>query len=580
MNERLPALMRREEERFARAHPRSRALAEQARAHLLAGVPMHWMAKWPGGFPLFVAEARGSRFTDVDGHEYVDFCLGDTGAMSGHAPEATLRAIAEQAAKGITTMLPTEDALVVSEELTRRFGVARWQFALTATDANRFTIRLARHVTGRPKVLVFNWCYHGSVDEAFATLDGGRVVARRGNLGPPVPLAETTKVVQWNDVAGLEAALAPGDIALVLTEPALTNVGIVHPDAGFHDALHAMTRATGTLLAMDETHTICCGPGGFTGEHGLEPDVVTIGKTIAGGIPASAYGFTDELADRIAASIELEDVDVGGVGGTLAANALSLAAMRATLAEVLTGEAFGRMIPLAERWTSGVEDAIAEAALPWHVTRLGCRAEYLFGPERPRNGTEAHAAGDFALERYMHLHALNRGVLLTPFHNMALMSPATSEADVDRHSEVFREACASSPTDVCRATPSDPLGREHRRRGARGYDDPADVTLQRVRRVERHGRLTGGDGEGAARLGELPVAREPELVAPLGEPADPELHRPVAGGVLLEQIELRVRLVRAGHGDRPQRLVPAGAAGQVTDAEQRARRDAAAASAV
>jgi glutamate-1-semialdehyde 2,1-aminomutase len=440
LDERLPALVRREEERFARDHPRSAAHAERAKEHLLAGVPMHWMAKWPGGFPLFVSEARGSRFTDVDGHEYVDFCLGDTGAMSGHGPEATLRAIAEQAARGITTMLPTADAAAVAEELTRRFGVMRWQFALTATDANRFTIRLARHVTGRSKVLVFNWCYHGTVDETFATLDGERVVARRGNLGPPVSPVETTRVVEWNDVAGLETALATRDVALVLTEPALTNVGIVHPDAGFHDALRTLTRESGTLLAIDETHTICCGPGGFTRAHGLEPDVVTIGKPIAGGIPAAAYGFADELAGRIAASIELEDVDVGGVGGTLAANALSLAAMRATLAEVLTDEAFARMIPLAERWTGGVEQAIAEAGLPWHVTRLGCRAEYLFGPDRPRNGTEAHAAGDFALERYMHLHALNRGVLLTPFHNMALMSPATSEADVDRHTEVFREA--------------------------------------------------------------------------------------------------------------------------------------------
>jgi len=436
----LSALMRREEERFAREHPRSRALAERAKAHLLAGVPMHWMAKWPGGFPLFVAEARGSRFVDVDGHEYVDFCLGDTGAMSGHAPEATLRAVAEQATRGITTMLPTEDALAVSEELTRRFGVTRWQFALTATDANRFSIRLARHVTRRQKVLVFNWCYHGSVDEAFATLDAGQVVARRGNLGPPVPPSETTKVVEWNDLEGLEAALAPGDVALVLTEPALTNVGIVHPDPGFHDAVRGLTRDTATLLAIDETHTICCGPGGFTRADGLRPDVVTVGKPIAGGIPAAAYGFTDELADRIAASIELEDVDVGGVGGTLAANALSLAAMRATLDEVLTEEAFGRMIPLAERWTSGVEEAIAETGLRWHVTRLGCRAEYLFGPDRPRNGTEAHAAGDFLLERYMHLHALNRRVLLTPFHNMALMSPATTEADVDRHTEIFAEA--------------------------------------------------------------------------------------------------------------------------------------------
>ena len=432
--------MLREEERFAREHPRSRALAERAREHLLAGVPMHWMAKWPGGFPLFVAEARGSRFVDVDGHEYVDFCLGDTGAMSGHAPAATLRAIAEQSARGITTMLPVEDALWVADELTRRFGVTRWQFALTATDANRFTIRLARHVAGRPKVLVFNWCYHGTVDESFATLDAGAVVPRRGNLGPPVPPSETTKVVEWNDVDGLEAALGPRDVAVVLTEPALTNVGIVHPDPGFHEALRVLTRETGTLLAIDETHTICCGPGGYTAVHGLEPDVVTIGKPIAGGIPASAYGFTDELADRVSASIELEDVDVGGVGGTLAANALSLAAMRATLAAVLTTEAFARMIPLAERWAGGVEDVIAESGLPWHVTQLGCRAEYLFGPDRPRTGTEAHAAGDFALERLMHLYGLNRGILLTPFHNMALMAPTTTDADVDRHTDVFREA--------------------------------------------------------------------------------------------------------------------------------------------
>jgi glutamate-1-semialdehyde 2,1-aminomutase len=432
--------MRREEERFAREHPRSRELAEEARRHLLAGVPMHWMAKWPGGFPVFVAEAHGSRFTDVDGREYVDFCLGDTGAMSGHAPAPTLRAIAEQSARGITTMLPTDDALWVAAELSRRFGVGSWQFALTATDANRFSIRLARHVTGRPKVLVFEGCYHGTVDETFATLAGGRVVARRGNLGPPVPLDETTKVVEWNDLDGLAAALEPRDVALVLTEPALTNVGIVHAEPGFHDALRALTRETETWLAIDETHTICCGPGGYTRANGLEPDVVTVGKPIAGGIPAAAYGFTDELAERIASSIALEDVDVGGVGGTLAANALSLAAMRATLGEVLTEDAFSRMIPLAERWTAGVDAAIAEAGHPWHVTQLGCRAEYLFGPDRPRNGTEAHAAADVALERFLHLHALNRGVLLTPFHNMALMSPATTEEDVDRHTEVFREA--------------------------------------------------------------------------------------------------------------------------------------------
>jgi len=445
---RLAELQAREEARFAESHPRSRELAAQARESLFEGVPMHWMRKWPGGFPVFVREARGARFRDVDGIEYVDFCLGDTGAMTGHAPEPTLRAIAEQAAKGITLMLPSEDALAVSDELTRRFGVSSWQFALTATDANRFTIRLARHLTGRSKILVFDWCYHGTVDETFATLQDGEVVARSGNLGPPVDLAETTRVVEFNDVDALERELARRDVALVLTEPALTNVGIVHPEPGFHDALRELTRRHGALLAIDETHTICCGPGGFTAAHGLEPDVVTIGKPIAGGIPAAAYGFSDEVATRLEGTIELEDVDVGGVGGTLAANALSLAAMRATLGEVLTAEAYERMIPLAARWTDGVEAGIAESGLPWHVTRLGCRAEYLFGPDRPRNGAEAHAAGDFGLERYMHLHALNRGILLTPFHNMALMSPATTDADVDRHTEVFREAALELATAV------------------------------------------------------------------------------------------------------------------------------------
>jgi glutamate-1-semialdehyde 2,1-aminomutase len=436
----LAELQAREEARFAETHPRSRELAARARASLFEGVPMHWMRKWPGGYPVFVREAKGARFVDVDGIEYVDFCLGDTGAMTGHAPEPTLRAIAEQAARGITLMLPSEDALWVSSELTRRFGVASWQFALTATDANRFAIRLARHLTGRPRILVFNWCYHGTVDETFATLLDGVVGARRGNLGPPVNPAETTRVVEFNDVDGLERELAHGDVAVVLTEPALTNVGIVHPEPGFHDELRELTRRFGSLLAIDETHTICCGPGGYTAAHDLGPDIVTIGKPIGGGVPAAAYGFSEEIASRLAGTIELEDVDVGGVGGTLAANALSLAAMRATLAEVLTGEAFARMFGLAERWTAGVEGAIAEAGLPWHVTRLGCRAEYLFGADRPRNGSEAHAAGDVALERYLHLHALNRGILLTPFHNMALMSPATTEADVDRHTEVFREA--------------------------------------------------------------------------------------------------------------------------------------------
>jgi glutamate-1-semialdehyde 2,1-aminomutase len=402
---------------------------------------MPWMVRWPGGFPVFAAEAQGARFRDVDGHEYVDFCLGDTAAMTGHSPKPTVRAVAEQAARGITLMLPSEDALWVGAELTRRFGLARWQFALTATDANRFAIRLARALTGRPKILVFNWCYHGSVDETFATLDRGAVIEREGNVGPPVALAETTRVVEWNDAEAIERELAHGDVACVLTEPALTNIGIVLPEPAFHGALREATRAAGTLLIVDETHTICAGPGGYTAAHGLEPDLLTIGKPIAGGIPAAAYGFSAKVAERLEAMLPTDErADVGGIGGTVAANVLSLAAMRATLAEVLTDEAFERMIALGDHFETGVADAIERHRLPWHVTRLGCRVEYLFRPERPRNGSEAAAGGDPLLDRLIHLYALNRGILLTPFHNMALMSPATTEADVDLHTRVFEEA--------------------------------------------------------------------------------------------------------------------------------------------
>src|SRR5262245_60749538 len=280
LHERAAALLERELERFEQDHPRSGELARRASSSLLAGVPMHWMLRWPGAYPVYAAEAWGARFRDVDGIEYVDFCLGDTGAMTGHSPEPVVRAVADQAAHGITLMLPSEEALWVGEELARRFGLPRWQFALTATDANRFAIRLARQVTGRSKVLVFNWCYHGTVDETFATLDGGRVVEREGNLGPPVPLAETTRVVEWNDVDALGRELEQGDVACVLAEPALTNIGIVDAQPGFHESLRELTRATGTLLIIDETHTFCAGPGGYTRARGLEPDLLTIGKAI------------------------------------------------------------------------------------------------------------------------------------------------------------------------------------------------------------------------------------------------------------------------------------------------------------
>jgi glutamate-1-semialdehyde 2,1-aminomutase len=433
-----------EQDRFVAEHPRSKDLFERARAVMPGGVPMSWMSKWPGPFPVFVDEATGAHFRDVDGHDYVDLCLGDTGAMTGHSPGPTVTTVRHQVGRGITAMLPTEDSVLVGEELTRRFGLPLWQFTLSATDANRHAIRYARHVTGRPKVVVHDFCYHGSVDETFAALDAeGRTVSRRGNIGPPVDPSETTVVVEFNDVAGLEAALATGEVAAVLCEPALTNVGIVLPDEGYHAALRELTRRYDVLLIIDETHTLSAGPGGYTRAHDLDPDLMTMGKAIAGGIPAGAFGMTAEVADRIARSIALEDIDVGGIGGTLAGNALSLAAMRATLTEVLTDEAYGRMLPLGDRWSDGVDAGIARHGLPWHCNRLGARGEYTFTASAPRTGAEAHASGDFALEQFLHLYALNRGILLTPFHNMALMSPATTAADVDRHTEVFDDALAA-----------------------------------------------------------------------------------------------------------------------------------------
>lgn len=442
----LAELTTRERERFAAEHARSRELFEQARTNLLGGVPMSWMSMWPGGHPIFAAEAHGSEITDADGNTYVDLCLGDTGAMAGHAPEATAEAVAARYRAGATMMLPTEDSIWVAAELERRFGLPLWQLTLTATDANRFAIRMARQITGRPKILVFSYCYHGTVDETFIVVGpDGRGVSREGNVGPPVDPTVTTEVVEFNDADGLERALAGGEVACVLTEPALTNIGIVLPEPGFHERMRELTRESETLLIIDETHTLSSGPGGYTAAHGLEPDMLTVGKSIAGGVPAGAFGMSAEVAGRVDAAAEGEGgadyEDTGGVGGTLAGNALTTAAIRATLAEVLTAEAFERMIALATRFTEAVESTISEHDLPWHVVQLGARAEYRFSADPPRSGGDAAAAGDPEVEEFLHLYLLNRGVLITPFHNMALMSPATSESDVDRHSEVFAAAC-------------------------------------------------------------------------------------------------------------------------------------------
>jgi glutamate-1-semialdehyde 2,1-aminomutase len=439
---RLGELLARERARYVGEHPRSRRAFVDAGGTLLGGVPMTWMNKWPGGFPLYLAEARGARVADLDGREYVDFCLGDTGAMAGHSPGATVRAVHERFGRlgGATAMLPTEDAAWVGGELARRFGLPLWSFTLTATDANRWALRIARQITGRPRVLVFNYCYHGAVDETFLVMtpDGPRT--RPGNVGPAVDVTKTTRVVEFNDLEALERELANGDVAAVLAEPALTNIGIVLPEVGFHKGLRDLTRKHGTLLIIDETHTLSAGPGGCTQAWGLTPDMVTVGKSIAGGIPAGAYGVTQDIAERATGDARADLVDVGGVGGTLAGNALSVAAMRATLEHVLTDGAFASMTARAERFTAGVEEAIRDSGLPWTIAALGARAEYRYTPAPPAHGGQSAAAEDEELDEYMHLYTANRGVLMTPFHNMALMSPATTDADVDLHTEVFGAA--------------------------------------------------------------------------------------------------------------------------------------------
>ncbi len=441
--ERIAELMKIEEERFLDLHKASTAAFTQSSKVMHEGVPMSWMAKWPGAHPVFVKEAKGAHFTDLDGHDYIDFCLGDTGSMTGHSPAATVAAVKAQIDKGITAMLPSENAAIVSDLLRERFGLPLWQFTVSATDANRHVIRYSRMITGRSKIVVIDRCYHGSVDETFATLDdAGFTVKREGNIGAPVDLDVTTRVVEFNDLPAMEAALAQGDVAAILMEPAMTNIGIVLPEPGYLKGVEDLCKKYGTLLIIDETHTISVGAGGMTKQLGLKPDFFTIGKALAAGIPVGTFGMTQAVADAIKAQIEIEKIDTGVIGGTLAGNILALAAMRATLTEVLTEANFAKMTELGDRWSDGVDAAIKEFDLDWHCNRLGARGEYIFKGKAPRTGKEAADSGDFALEQYIHLRLLNDGFLLTPFHNMALMCPDTTAADVDAHTAAFRAMCA------------------------------------------------------------------------------------------------------------------------------------------
>ncbi|MFC7704919.1 aspartate aminotransferase family protein [Plastorhodobacter daqingensis] len=437
---RITAMTEREARRFARARPYSRARLETGSEAFLHGVPMHWMRDWPQPFPLLIDRAEGARIRDADGHELDDFCLGDTGSMFGHSPAPVAKAIRRQARRGLTYMLPCEEALEVGHLLSERFGPFRWQIATTATDANRFALRVARAVTGRPKVLVFNGCYHGTVDDAMICLDEGRqTIARPGLVGQVADLTRTGVVAEFNDLAGLETLLAAGDVAAVLTEPVMTNCCMVLPEPGFHDGLRALTRAHGTLLILDETHTISSGLGGYTARHGLAPDIFVLGKPVAGGVAASVWGMSFEIAARFAAYDACRPSGHSGMGTTLSANPLQFAAMRATLAEVMTEKAYARMEKGAARLEKGLAKSIARHGAPWHVVRVGARVEFICHPQPLRTGSEAVAAHHPDLEAAIHAALLNRGCLIAPFHNMMLVSPVTTRKQIDRLVAAFDE---------------------------------------------------------------------------------------------------------------------------------------------
>ncbi len=440
--EKLSALYAREQATFAERNPKSKAAYQNAN-HLFGKVPMTWMNKKAGGFPIYFDRAVGNRIWDIDGHEYIDFALGDTGAMAGHSAPAVVDAITNQVKDkgGLTVMLPTEDAEWVARNLTERFGMTKWSFSLTATDANRWAIRLVRAITGKPKILFNAYCYHGSVDEALIVVGpDGEGMSRPGNVGSPVDVTMTSRVAEFNDLEGLERQLKNGDVAAVLMEPALTNIGIVLPEPGYLAGVRELTRKYDALLIIDETHTFSAGYGGMTKRDGLEPDVFVIGKAIAGGIPTGTYGLSEAFAEKVLSRTDLDRVDMGGVGGTLAGNPLQVAAMRATLEHVLTEDNFKYMIDLATVFTDGVDELFTRYNLPWSINQLGARAEYRFAKPYPKNGTDAYESADAELEDFLHLYLVNRGILLTPFHNMALMCPTTTLADVEKHNAVFEDA--------------------------------------------------------------------------------------------------------------------------------------------
>ena len=421
-----------EQAAYVARHPRSRALAGRGASRWLAGVPMHWMSDWGTPFPMYLATAQGAELEDVDGNRYADFCLGDTGAMFGHSPPAVAAAITMQAQRGLTTMLPGEDAVVAGELLAAQFGLPFWQMAQTASDANRSVIRWARAITRRPSILVFDQCYHGMVDDTFVRLEAGAVRNRPGLVGQVTELAMNTRCVAFNDLAAVEAALKARDIACVLAEPVMTNAGMVLPEPGFLDALSQLARRHQTLLAIDETHTLSSGLGGYCRVARLAPDFFIAGKAIAGGFPCAVYGFTAEVEERIRGMLASKPPGHSGIGTTLAGNPMAMAALRACLEKVMTPAAYVHMIAMAERLEEGLEQLIEIEQLPWHVQRVGARLEVGYTREPARTGRQSIDSLPAQLPGAIRLYLLNRGLVITPFHNMMLASPVTPAASVDR----------------------------------------------------------------------------------------------------------------------------------------------------
>ncbi len=432
-------LIESERTQYLQLHVKSIALSESAHKHFLYGVPMHWMNDWGTPVPLFISEASGAHFTCADGIDYTDFCLGDTGAMFGHSPPAVSDAISKQASNGYTAMLPSTLAPHVGEALSSFFGLEYWQLATTATDANRFVLRWARAVTGRNKLLVFDGCYHGTVDDTEIDIVNGKTVNRASLLGQVHDLTLHTVAVPFNGLSEVERELAKGDIAVLLTEPALTNCGMVLPEAGFIEGLRRLCTQYGTLLILDETHTISTARGGWAKVNNVTPDFLVVGKPIAGGLPAAAYGFSSDMAARMKAAKDNAPLGHSGIGTTLSGNMMTLAAIHATLTNVATEEAYQHMLALAKLLAQQLTDAINTHNLPWNISRMGARLELQFCAKPPTNAAEARTAQNDTIESAIHLYLLNRGVLLTPFHNMMLICPATTEQDIKKLVVIFNE---------------------------------------------------------------------------------------------------------------------------------------------